>query len=145
MNLHDIYCPLGADCLTSKTTGQWTPLATSAYTQLDPGETILFHGTFLCNVASILCDGFRPELCTDDSFGSGIYMTPCIRLASCFTGTCGAVFMCRVKLGVCYTFDSFCKVIRSGQDSNRLTSLSEYVIYEGSRILPIAIYCNTSI
>ena len=43
------------------------------------------EGTFHDCVDSILLDGFKPEMCKDPSFGMGIYLTPCIRMAKAYT------------------------------------------------------------
>ena len=140
------YCEDGEECCPRPRHFSSLQRLTSFPTEQEfdaiPGqERVLFHGTRQCYADAIMHEGFRPELCEDSSFGKGIYMSSCCHMASGFTGGDGLVFVCRVKLGVTREFAEYDpEYVRQEQHSNHCTyCFNEYVLYEGARILPVAI------
>lgn len=69
-------------------------------------------------------------------------MTSCINMACGFaTYPDGLVFVCRVKPGIMLGFEEEVpdyEGLKEGQDSNVNFIANEYVIYDKTRILPIA-------
>lgn len=144
MSLHD-NCDHGEHCCYAPRQFQFYkhvvnfPTARE-YNSIPGEERVVFHGTFMGNAKSILENGFIPEMCTDPSFGNGIYMSSCPNMASGFAGVDGLIFICRVKLGTVKEFDEYVRgYVREDQHSNHRDSSNEYVIYEGARILPVAL------
>lgn len=141
-SVHNRFCPHGSKCYSGNRIDISSieilpkPINTAFDMINEKDECILFHGTPLKNISSILSQGLRPECCIDPGFGVGVYMTPCLKLARGFISGDGGVFVCRVKLGVCKIFhDGDPNYVREDQNSNRLGD--EFVIYETSRIRPI--------
>jgi len=114
------------------------------FDRINEPEIILFHGTSRKTSEIILRDGFAPELCSDPSFGEGLYMTSCFNFACGFGGyPQGVVFMCRVKPGIMLGFDQTAiGYVKEGQDSNVNFITNEYVIYDKNRVIPIALIEN---
>lgn len=93
--IHEHYCPDGVSCTTT-VNDRIGRIQTLSYNKLKSGSQVLFHGTFLGNVESILRKGLLPEECSDPSFGKGVYLTPCIKYAMDYADGGGVVFMCHV-------------------------------------------------
>jgi hypothetical protein len=112
----------------------------SEYDKIGGEETILFHGTLKENLESILKNGLDSKYCVDPSIGVGVHMSSCLRMSYGFAGSDGPVFMCKVKLGDCEVFTAPKRdqgYAPNGKHSNHF--YDEYAIYNGKRILPIAI------
>lgn len=142
-------CELGQACYnTDSNVSHQTPVKNyplkAEYDSIQEPEVTMYHGTFSDHLDSILSDGFKPEMCRDPSFGVGLYLTPCVRMAKSCAGPTGAVLVCKVKLGKVRFYDSYDpNAVRSGQDTNQLKGGYEYVAYDARRVLPVTVLYRT--
>jgi hypothetical protein len=110
------------------------------------GESVLlWHGTLLKNLPSILKRGFKlPSTCGGRMFGAGIYFANKVEKSLNYTDKTGprVLLLCDVKLGLSITMTEAKEFVRcpEGYDSvfapgsvGGLLANDEYVIYEPAR------------
>ena len=110
---------------------------------------LLWHGTLLKNLASILKKGFKlPSSCGGLMFGAGIYFANIIEKSLNYTDKTGlkVLLLCEVNLGVSLTMTESKEFVRcpegydsvfapAGAGETALVN-DEYVIYDPSRATP---------
>ena len=118
------------------------PLET-AFETIEEEECIMYHGTSWEAALSIVTNGFNPDICYQPSIGFGTYLSPCVRVATSHTPD-KIVIQCRVKLGKTKVFNEYeLGYVRGSEDSTKLRSNAEFVVYDKKRILPSAMLISS--
>lgn len=105
----------------------------------------MYHGTTWKAALSIVTNGFNPDICYQPSIGRGTYLSPCMRMATSHTPD-KIVIQCKVKLGTTKLFDRYeLGYVRGPEDSTKLRSNAEFVVYDKKRILPVAMLISSFI